>query len=100
MPGVQRAETTVGPLAFDGRTITLVTRTTAVHLGDDARGALHLRSRPLHVEVLNVDGRRHVVRIRDVERTLIVAIALGAFAGTYALRFARKATRNGTRTRK
>ncbi len=44
--GSQSVDTTVGPLAFDGRTITLVARTRAMHVGDDGRGALHVRSRP------------------------------------------------------
>jgi hypothetical protein len=83
---LQRGETTIGPVAFGGRTITLVARTTAVHLGGDARGALHVRSRPMHVEVLDEHGRRHVVPIRNVERSLIAAIAIGGVASTYALR--------------
>ena len=48
---LRRRETTVGPVALDGRTITLVARTTAVHLGDTF-GGLHVRARPAHVEVL------------------------------------------------
>jgi hypothetical protein len=83
---LHRGETTIGPVAFGGRTITLVARTTAVHIGGDARGALHLRSRPLFVEVLDEHGRRDVVPIRDVERALIAAIAIGVVASTYALR--------------
>ena len=83
---LQRGETTIGPVAYGGRTITLVARTTAVHLGGDARGALHVRSRPVHVEVLDEHGRRHVVPIRNVERSLIAAIAIGGVASTYALR--------------
>jgi hypothetical protein len=90
MPALQRGETTIGPLALGGRTITLVARTTAVHLGNDERGALHIRSRPTHVEVLDEDGRRHVVRIRDVEHALIAAIAIGGAAGACALRIARR----------
>jgi hypothetical protein len=87
---LQRGETTIGPVALGGRTITLVARTTAVHLGGDARGALHVRSRPVHVEVLDEHGRRHVVRIRNVERSLIAAIAIGGVASTYALRALRE----------
>jgi hypothetical protein len=90
MAALQRGETTIGPLALGGRTITLVARTTALHLGTDERGALHIRSRPAHVEVLDEDGRRHVVRIRDVEHALIAAIAIGAAAGACALRIARR----------
>jgi hypothetical protein len=90
MAVLQRNDTTVGPVAFGGRTITLVARTTAVHLGGDARGALHIRSRPMHVEVLDEDGRRHVVRVRDIEQTLIAAIAIGGLATAYALRSIRK----------
>ena len=90
MAALQRGETTVGPMAFGGRTITLVARTTALHLGSDARGALHIRSRPAHVEVLDADGQRHVVRIRDVEHTLIAAIAIAGAAGACALRIIRR----------
>ena len=74
MAVLKRGETTIGPLAFGGRTITLVARTTALHVGDDARGALHVRSRPVHVEVLDGEGRREVVHVRDIEHTLMVAI--------------------------
>jgi len=87
---LQRGETTIGPLAMGGRTITLVARTTALHLGSDERGALHILSRPAHVEVLDEDGRRHVVRIRDVEHVLIAAIALAGLAGACVLRIARR----------
>jgi hypothetical protein len=90
MPVLQRGETTVGPVAVGGRTITLVARTTAIHLGGDDRGALHVRSRPVHVEVLDEDGRRHVVRVRDIEQTLIAAIAIGGVACTYVLRSIRR----------
>ncbi|HEV7526162.1 MAG TPA: hypothetical protein VGP92_14415 [Acidimicrobiia bacterium] len=94
MAVLQRGETTIGPLAFDGRTLTLVARTTAIHLGSDERGALHIRSRPAHVEVLDVDGRRHVVQIRDIEQVLITAIAVGAVGLSYALRLARNKRRS------
>ena len=90
MAGFHRGETTTGPLAFDGRTLTLVARTTALHVGDDARGGLHIRSRPLHVEVLDENGQRQVVSVRDVEHILLVAIAIGTFASTYVLRAVRK----------
>lgn len=87
---VQRGETTLGPLAFGGRTITLVARTTAVHVGSDARGALRVRSRPAHVEVLDEDGQRHVLHIRNVEHALIAAIAIGGVASSCALRLVRR----------
>jgi uncharacterized 2Fe-2S/4Fe-4S cluster protein (DUF4445 family) len=90
MSVVQRGETTIGPVAVGGRTITLVARTTAIHLGGDGRGALHVRSRPMHVEVLDEDGRRHVVRVRDIQQTLIAGIAIGGVAGAYALRTIRR----------
>jgi hypothetical protein len=78
---VQRGETTVGPVAVEGRTIMLVARTRALHIGGDERGALHVRARPTHVEVLDEDGRRHEMRIRDVEGALIAAIAVAGVAG-------------------
>ena len=86
---LQRAETSVGPVAVDGRTITLVARTTVVHVGSDERGALHLRARPLHVEVLERDGVRHIVRIRDREQALIAAIAIGGALCACAVRISR-----------
>ena len=95
MPSVKRSETTLGPLAFGGRTITLVARTTALHVGDDGRGALHIRSHPVHVEVLDGEGRREVVHIRDTEHTLMVAILIATLVGTSVLRIAR--TRRSSR---
>jgi hypothetical protein len=97
MTGVERSETTVGPLAFGGQTITLVARTTAMHVGNDERGALHVWSRPAHVEVLDEHGQRHVVHIRNVEQTIIAAIAITAVASSWALRVIRS-SRNGKRT--
>ncbi len=82
----QSAETTVGPLAFDGRTVNLVASTRAVHVGDDGRGALHVRSRPCHVEVLDEDGRRQVVAVHDVERMLLGAISIAGIAAAVAVR--------------
>jgi hypothetical protein len=89
MVGLQRGETTVGPVAFGGRTITLVARTTALRLGGDDRGALRVRCRPAHVEVLDEHGHRHVVHIHNVEQTLIAAIAIGGIATARALRIIR-----------
>ncbi len=89
MATLQRGESTTGPLAVGGRTITLVARTTALHVGGDDRGGLHVRSRPAHVEILDEDGQRHVVHIRDVEYTLIAAIAIGGAASACALRLIR-----------
>ena len=77
---VQRGETTVGPVAINGRTLTLVARTRAVHIGNDAHGALHVQARPTHVEVLDGEGRREVVRIRNVETPILIAIAIGGLA--------------------
>ncbi|HVJ98619.1 MAG TPA: hypothetical protein VNC41_17455 [Acidimicrobiia bacterium] len=77
---VQRGETTVGPVAINGRTLTLVARTRAVHIGSDDHGALHVQARPDHVEVLDADGRREIVRIRNVETPLLIAIAISGLA--------------------
>ena len=90
MARLHTADNTTGPLAFDGRTITLVTRTTGFHVGDDARGGLHVRSRPRHVEVLDDDGQRHVVAVHDVERMLLVAISVGALVCASAVQAVRK----------
>ncbi|HEY5173506.1 MAG TPA: hypothetical protein VIK54_17420 [Acidimicrobiia bacterium] len=86
MAVLRRGESTTGPVAFGGRTIMLVARTTAIHLGRDALGAVHVRSRPLHVEVLDEHGQHQVVKVRDPERALIAAIAMAGIAGACALR--------------
>jgi hypothetical protein len=82
---VRRRESSVGPLALDGRTITLVARTTAVNVGRPW-GALHVRARPVHVEVLDGEGHRQVVRVHDVEQTLVVAITLAGLVAAIGLR--------------
>jgi hypothetical protein len=87
---LQRGETTIGPVAVDGQTITLVARTRAVHLGTRGRGALHVRARPTHVEVLDGDGRRRVVRIHDIERTLMAAIGVAGAVLVLATRAYRR----------
>jgi hypothetical protein len=88
---VQRHEATAGPVAVGGRTITLVARTRAVHVGRGNTHALHVRARPAHVEVLEPDGRRSIVRIRDVERMLIASIAGVGTAYVLAVHLLRRA---------
>lgn len=88
---MQRGETTIGPVAVDGRTITLVARTSGVHVGGGPLAALGVRARPTHVEVLDAHGRRQVVRIRDVETTLIAAIVAVGTVGALMARVFKKA---------
>jgi hypothetical protein len=91
---LQRGETTFGPVAVGGRTITLVAKTRVFRFGTGERGALHVRARPAHVEVLDESGRREVVHIRDVEGMLMSAIVLAGASyviGVRALRRARSA---------
>ena len=90
MAMVQRSETTIGPVAVDGRTITLVARTRAVRVGGRAADALHVWARPSHVEVLDEDGRHHVVRIHDIERAVIMAVILGAAGYILGIRALRR----------
>ena len=89
---LQRNETTIGPVAVDGRTITLVARTRAVRVGGRDVGALGVRARPTHVEILDADGRHSVVRIRDVQWAAMASIAVagtGYILAVHALRKAR-----------
>jgi hypothetical protein len=86
MAVLRRGESTTGPVAFGGRTIMLVARTTTVQIGSDALRAVHIRSRPLHVEVLDEHGQRQVVPVRDLERALVAAIAIVGIAGACARR--------------
>jgi hypothetical protein len=91
---VQRREATAGPVAVDGRTITLVARTRAIHLGRGGSGALGLRAHPSHVEILDADGRRQVVRIRDIESGAIIAIALASVGYVLGVRALRRRDRH------
>ena len=90
---LRRRETTVGPVALDGRTITLVARTTAVHLGGAvgvrSPGVRYVRARPAHVEVLEANGQRQVIPVRDVEYILVTAITIAGLVGACALRVIR-----------
>jgi hypothetical protein len=79
---VQTTKTTEGPIAIDGRTITVVSRAHVVSVG---RGALRTRfvsSRPAYIEVLDTRGARHVLRVRAVERGVLLATALAGAALT------------------
>ena len=76
---VTRGETTFGPVGVDGRTLTLVARTCEWRRGrgPDER-AVRVWTRPTHLEMLDEEGRREVVRIRDTEFALIGAAAVAA----------------------
>lgn len=88
MAMLQRGQATVGPVAIDGRTVTLVSRTHALKLG--RRGSeIPVWSGPHHVEVLDRDGRRNVVRMHDLERVAFVAIAATTIVGAALVRAAR-----------
>jgi hypothetical protein len=79
---VQTTKTTDGPIAIEGRTITVVSRAHVVAVG---RGALRTRfvsSRPAYIEVLDTQGARHVVRVRAFERGVLLATALAGAAFT------------------
>ena len=91
MSVVQRGETTVGPVAVDGRTITLVARTSGIRVRGGPLAALGVRARPTHVEVLDAQGRRQVVRIRDVEAALMFWIVAAGTVGALGARLFKKA---------
>ena len=89
--GVQHVETTTGPVAVGGRTINLVARTTSLTLGPSRR-ALGTWSRPVHVEILDADGRRQIVPVRDyqlVTGIALVAVTVAGLAGRAALAWSR-----------
>jgi len=73
--GLPHVETTTGPVAVGGRTINLVARTRAITAGHAPGRVLAAWSRPLHVEVLDADGRREIVKVRDYHRLAMTAIA-------------------------
>jgi hypothetical protein len=90
----QQVETTSGPVAVDGRTITLVARSRAVRVGGERVGVMHVWSRPSHVEVLDGDGTRQVVRIRDVQRIATAAIMAAAGACVLGVELSRRHRRS------
>jgi len=72
-------ETTAGPVAVEGRTLTLVARTRTLRVGGEHAAVFHVHSRPSHVEVLDRNGQHEVVGVVDLQRvitrTIIVATA-------------------------
>lgn len=86
---LHRAESSSTPLATHGRTITLVARTRAWRVITPSGGALHVRARPSHVEVLDEHGHHEVVRIRDIEGTLMAVIVAAGIVGA-AVAWARR----------
>ena len=88
--GLQHVETTTGPVAVGGRTINLVARTTRDHASARDPGTCSRTwSRPVHVEILDADGRREIVKVRDYQRLAMTAIA-GAAARVPARRARRR----------
>jgi hypothetical protein len=88
---MQRVETTTGPVAVGGRTINLVARTTSVTLGRSPR-EIGTWSRPVHVEILDADGRRQIVPVRDyqlVAGIALVAVTVAGLVGRAALAWSR-----------
>jgi hypothetical protein len=73
--GIAHIETTTGPVAVGGRTITLVARTSRRSIGS----LFSERVRPTHIEILDRDGRRRVVHVRDYQR-LATAVVAGVAA--------------------
>ena len=89
MSTVRRIDATTGPVAVGGRTINLVSRSEARTLGPGGARVFHVRAWPTHVEVLERDGSRHVVRVPDLERAVMLAIvgaAVACVVGTRAMR--------------
>lgn len=87
---VRRIDATTGPVAVGGRTINLVSRSEARTLGPGGAHLFHLRARPTHVEVLDPDGTRHVMRVPDLERTAMLAIVGAAVACVVGIRARRR----------
>lgn len=89
---LQQFETTTGPVVVDGRTIALVAKTRAIEFGGPLFSMFHVRSRPAHVEILDGDGHRQVVPIRDLQRTVTGAIIAAAVACVIGARLRRRDT--------
>ena len=78
--GSSSVETTTGPVAVGGRTINLVARTRAITLGSDPERVVAAWSRPVHVEVLDADGRCEIVKVRDYQLVATAVVACAAIA--------------------
>ena len=85
MTGVGRThvESTTGPVAVGGRTISLVARSTTLTLGRTQR-EVATWSRPHHIEILDQGGQREVVRVRDAQMIGAALVAFAMAAGTAA----------------
>ncbi|MGH8977871.1 MAG: hypothetical protein ACRDV7_07330 [Acidimicrobiia bacterium] len=73
--GLQRVDTTTGPVAVGGRTINLVTRTISLTTGRAPERLVGAWSRPRHLEILDADGRREIVKVRDVHVLATTVVA-------------------------
>jgi hypothetical protein len=87
---LQRFESAAGPVAVGGRTINLMTRSRALTVGSPNGQLFHVRSRPTHVEVLEEDGRRYVVAVRDLQRVITSAIMATAAICVVGSRLSRR----------
>jgi hypothetical protein len=87
--GIQHVDTTTGPVAVGGRTITLVARTTALTSGSEPERVVGAWSRPRHLEILDASGRREIVKVRDLHVLATAVIAGVATTCILAAKFAR-----------
>jgi hypothetical protein len=83
---VQRVETVAGPVAVDGRTFTMTARAYAIGGSRPGVQWFAIRARPHRVEVLDRDGARRVLPVRDIEELLLAGIALAAAAAVVLAR--------------
>ena len=90
MPLLRKTDTTTGPVAVEGHTISLVARTSGIELGGDPPKVFAVWSRPAHVEVLDADGARHLLPVRDVQLITMATIAGLTAACVVATRVARR----------
>ena len=90
--GRTHVESTTGPVAVGGRTISLVARSTTLTLGRTQR-ELATWSRPHHVEILDQGGQREVVRVHDAQMIGAALVAVAIAAGTAAVTLFARRTR-------
>ena len=90
--GRTHVESTTGPVAVGGRTISLVARSTTLTLGS-AQREVATWSRPHHVEILDEGGQREVVRVHDTQMIGAALVAFVVAAGTAAATLIARSTR-------
>lgn len=73
MPLLETEDVSSAPIVVHGRTCTTVARVHRIRLAGGGLGVYRVRARPSHVEVIEPDGRRGEIPIRDLTGRIVLA---------------------------